>query len=139
MSIYKQFETDKQRQAQGTPIEMSPNEDGTKPIFFVAHASKANEEWARSFERHSRPYKAQIRLKTMEQRDWEEISRQVFLDAILKGWTDVQDREGKLIEYNRKNAEKLMAELPALYQQLEEESNNLENFKATVQEEDVKN
>lgn len=139
MSLFDTFGTSTTKEQQGVRVEYPANKDGTTPTFYIARASKGNKEWAKAFERATRPYKQAIRLKTITPEQWEKVGRQVFFDAILKGWENVQDRKGANIEYTRQNAEQLMQELPDLYYDLDERSTDMDLFKAEELEADSGN
>ncbi len=139
MSLFKTFSLDANKVKSGVAVEYQPNEDGTIPRFWVAYANASNDEWAIAYERAVRPYQHQFRLKTTTPALLKQISKKVFLDAVLKGWEHVYDEDGKKLEFNRENAEYLMDKLETLYVELEDRSNSMDLFRKEVKKEDAKN
>ena len=53
----------------------------------------------------------------------------VFVDTVLLGWNNVQDRDGNNIAFNRENALKLFEDLPELYDDLQEKAKKASLFR----------
>jgi len=138
-SLFKKFETNPDKETQGTIIEFEPNEDGTVPSFRIARAGGANKRYAIEVEREARPYRRQLELGTMKSEVSEALMRKVFVHTILLDWSNVQGKDDKPIEYNEENAIALMTKLPDLYDALLKASQDASLFKDDELEQVTKN
>lgn len=139
MSIFNQFKTSKIAEEEGILIKFAANEDGSIPTFKIGRQCRSNTKWAKTFEAKVRPYKDEIADKTIETEVAEKINIEVFCSAIVLGWENIKDENGKDIEYSLDNAVKLMTDLPDLYDVLNTKSLTMENFLSTKIKSDVKN
>jgi hypothetical protein len=68
-----------------------------------------------------------------------DLEVKLFAAAVLSDWRDVTDRNGKALKFTTKNAEKILRELPLLFQQVKAAAYRWETFRLAVVEEAVGN
>lgn len=139
MSIFDDFETNKEKEQQGVAIEYSANKDGTVPTFFVSRMSRTNKKYVKSLEQNSKPYRRQIELETLKPEVAEKVNIQVFVDSILNGWQNIQDKNGAVIEYSKAAAIELFKKLPDLYDDLAARAAKASTFRDDALQEEAKN
>ncbi|QBZ71755.1 hypothetical protein [Pseudomonas phage KP1] len=141
MGLHKQYKTDAVKESNGVEIEFveAINEDGTIPTFTISRMGKSNKAYSKALDAATRPYRRQVELGTMKNEVAEEIFLDVFVSHVLKGWRNVQDEQGKEIEYSKDAAKSLMLELPDVYERLQEEAKLASNFRDGALESEAKN
>lgn len=139
MSIYKQYKTDAARENQGARIEKGSNEDGTQIVFIIARTGKTNTSYKLASERAFKPHKAAIKAGNLSNETAEVLLMDLFCGHLLKGWENVRDEDGKELPFSVDNAKKLMTDLPDLYAELTEASNDVSLFLDSNREADAKN
>jgi hypothetical protein len=139
MSLYNQFETNKEAEIEGVEVQYGANADKTVPTFRISRMSKANKKYTKALERATRPHRRAIELETMNNDLAERLFMGVFVDTVLLGWSNVQDREGKNIAFNKENALKLFTDLPELYDDLQEKAKKASLFREEAIEEEAGN
>jgi hypothetical protein len=117
------------------------NEDGSIPTFTLARKSPTNDEWAKEFERVTRPYRRLIENGKIPRSKAIELNKQVFCKTLLLGWQNVQDANGASIQFSYETAMELMAhpELQDLYFTLDAECGQDAAFADEAIEGDSKN
>lgn len=133
-SIYKAFETDKQKEQDG--IELDYGDMGS---IFVARAGGANKRFAKALEFRSRPYRRQLDKGTLSDDVANKLLAEVFADTIVLGWKGILDKEGSEVEFTKENCIKLFMELPELFTDIQEQTQKMANFQAEDLEDDSKN
>lgn len=139
MSIFEQFETNKEAEKKGVAIEYSANKDGTIPTFFVSRMSRTNKNYLKSLERNTKAHRRAIELETIKPEQAEQINMQVFVDSILLGWENIKDKDGEVIQFTKENAKSLFERLPDLYDDLNEKAKKASTFRDEQVEEEAKN
>lgn len=139
MSLYSQFETDRAVEKDGIVLEYGMNSK-KKPIEIrIARAGGANEHYSKLLEARTKPYRRQIQNETLDNAVAEKITKEVYAQAIVLGWTGVEDRDGNDMEFNQKNCIKLFDDLPDLWSDIQSQSVRASLFRAEVREADAKN
>lgn len=139
MSIFKQFETNQQKEVDGISITYAPNADGSIPTFIVARIGPNNIEFAKAIERETRPYQRLIDQKMLPKETDLAIGRKVFCSTVLKGWSNIQNNDGTEIKFNQESAIFLMEKLPDLYADLRMQAVDASNYKDAEMEAVTKN
>lgn len=123
----------------GDPTDDNPNQPGFK----IARAGGANKKYTRVQQNYMKPHQAILRnLKdlTPERLDLlSDITKKCFFDAVLLDWKNVFNEKGEAIPFTRANAEDLMKQLPALYEQLNSDAASLSTFNISTPDEDAGN
>lgn len=133
MSLSAQFKTNKEKVSKGVPFVVGINDDGTRPTFILARTHTANPEYQKVAERIMAPAR-QVWAITgkVNEAEAEMLGLKVFAEAALIGWENVEwgdvdpsmtpnmSVEGavhvKYAPYSVENAEKLLKNLPELYE-----------------------
>lgn len=131
MGLFDTFETDAKAEAEGKWFNFPANKDGTKPGFRLARMSRTNPRYQAALEAVGKTFKTEIKLDVLTEDLAYEPMLEVFLDTVLLGWRNVQNRDGQEISFSKDNARELFAKLPALYDALREQSASLANFRNT--------
>lgn len=147
MSLSSEYKTDREKEANGIPVEVGSNEDGSTPTFVIARASKTNKAYQAALSKGSAPYQRQIQLKHDNiGEQLEKVFLDVFCTTIVRGWSNVlmADVTGNpadkgFADFSKQNAVALFKRLPDLYDYLQEQSNSISLFIEEVREESAKN
>jgi len=139
MSLYKNYATDSVKEQTGVPITFEPNDDGTIPTFICSRIGESNKEYTKALRHATKPYERQIALKTLPQEKDAEIYLNVFVDTILKGWSNVRDETNVDMPFNKANAKKLLTDLPDLYTELKNQAGEAALFHKYGLEDEAKN
>jgi hypothetical protein len=137
--LFRLFATDEKLEMDGVWIEYGLNDAGLPIRFRIARAGGRNTEYAKALERATRPYRRAIQTGTIDPKIAENIYMRVFVDSVLLGWENVQDKDGTVIPFSRESAIDLFRRLPALYDDLREQAGSLAIFREEILEGDLKN
>ena len=139
--LFKQFKTSADSEVNGIEVkfEEATNDDGTIPTFVIARMGKSNKAYSKALEAKTRPVRRLIELGTLPNEKAEDIFKDVFVDNVLKGWSNVYDEAGEAIPYTRENALMLMEALPDVYDRLTSEAGLAANFLEAAREKEAKN
>lgn len=139
-SLHKQFKMNHDKETYGVAVTPAGNnEDGSTPTFILARLGPMNQKYAKCLEITTQPYKRQLELKTLSNDKSEELVMIVFVNSILLGWSNVQDENGKLIEFSAHNAIELFKQLPDLYFELQQQAQNASLYRIDESEAIAKN
>lgn len=146
MSLTKQFQTNPEIENAGVEVKFAPNEDKTVPTFVIARAGKSNKRYQVALNAALKPHARAQQLGTLAPEMAEEIYMGVFINTILKGWSNVllADVTGKssdtgYADFNADNARMLFVRLPEIYDDLVDKANSASLFREESLEEDAKN
>lgn len=139
MNLYKQFETNSQCEVDGLFLHLGPNSKGKEIKFKLARAGGKNVAYGKAMERHTKPVRQLISLNLITPDKAASIMRQVFIESVLKGWENVEDRDGNELPFTPENAEKLFIDLPDLFATLDEYSKEAAVFRDNEVKADAKN
>lgn len=138
-TLFDQFETDRDAELKGVYVTYGKNKDGNEIRFLISRMGKSNKAYSKAMENATRPHRRSIELGTMDDDLAEEVFKKVFCEKIILGWENVEDREGKPIKFNLKNAMQLMTDLPDLYDDLQEQAKKASLFRSERMGEEAKN
>lgn len=137
--LYSQFKSDENVEKDGLFLEYGDNSHGQPMRIRIARAGGSNVQFGKSFERHSKPYKRLLQIGQMEEEQNRRLMLNVYLDAVIKGWENVEDREGNPLPFSRVNAETILTDLPDLFQDIMVQAGNAALFRETINEDDSGN
>lgn len=121
MSLYSTYETDASIEKEGQAFQMGEDSQGRPIDFICRRAGGANTKFQSVLEAKSRPVRHILNSKNpgaVSSKTQERIMREVFVDAVLLGWRNVEDRDGNVLEFSKENAIKLFTDLPDLFREL---------------------
>lgn len=139
MSLFDQYETNAKKEAEGVdvPFPDAANKDGSIPTFTIAATSKANQKYSKALEQATRPFRRNMDAMKPEAAD--ALYKEVFVKTVLKGWKNVQERDGSEIPYSPAVALELFERLPRVYDKLVAEAGGIELFRETQLEAEAGN
>lgn len=134
------FDMDEDLETKGITVDYGPF------WFRVGRMDKAGTPFARFLTEKLRPYTRAIQLGEMDPKVAEAITREGFAKHLVYAWgsKDLGDgkiagKDGKPLEFNPENVEELFRQLPALLEDLLNESRKAQNFRKARAEEDAGN
>lgn len=138
-NIYEAFATDATAEAQGVVVEPFPGAGK----FRIARAGGANDRYQALLIKKLQPYRRQLQVqqgipdaetvKAMRQ-----IQIDLFAEAVVLGWEGVFGPDGE-IPYSKIACQKLLTDLPALFDELSGSATMLSTFQTAATEDDGKN
>lgn len=137
MSLFDLYGTDEKKEVEGVEVTFPPNEDGSVPTFVIAATSKSNQKYSKALELATKPWRRNI--ESMGTENAERIYREVFAKHVIKGWRNVQDKDGTEIPFSVENAMELFKKLPRLYDDLTQRAGSIELFREAQREEEAGN
>lgn len=139
MSLYSQFKTDKSVEQEGVVLEYGKTDDGKIISIRIARAGGANLRYTKLLEVAIKPYRRQLQNETLDNNVAESITQLVYAQSIVLGWENVEDAEGKPMEFTVDNCIKLFKDLPDLWSDIQSQANRAALFRQDILEADAKN
>lgn len=146
MSLSKQFNTNREMEAQGVRITFGHNDDGTEIAFIVARAGGANSRFQPVADIVLKPYRRQIANETVDPKVLKERMMEIYAKTVVKGWEHVakadvtgDDKDEGYAEYTWENCLALFKRLPDLYTEIQQFADGMTAFRAEDLEADAKN
>ena len=139
MSLYTQFETDREIEKTGIVLDYGFNSKKQPIQIRMARAGGANERYSKLLELRTKPYRRQIQNETLENAVAEKITKEVYAQTVVLGWTGVEDRDGNEMPFTQENCVKLFTDLPDLWSDVQSQSTRASLFRAEILEADAKN
>lgn len=138
-SLYKQFETNKDLEIDGISLEYGTNSKGQSIHIKIARAGGSNTKFAKVLEFKFRPYKRALANDQMDQGVAEKLMINAYAEAVILGWSGVEDKEGNELPFSVEAAIKLFTDLPDLFKDVQEQSQKAGLFRADIREVEAKN
>lgn len=149
MSLYSQFQTDKNVEKDGVVLEYGKTADGRVISIRIARAGGANSRYSKLLEAATKPYRRQLQNETMDNDIAEGITQKVYAQAVVLGWENVEfpvldenDKPtGKFEEakFTVDNCVKLFKDLPDLWNDIQNQATRAALFRQDILEADAKN
>ena len=139
MSLYTQFETDREIEKTGIVLDYGFNSKKQPIQIRIARAGGANERYSKLLELRTKPYRRQIQNETLENAVAEKITKEVYAQTVVLGWTGVEDRDGNEMPFTQENCVKLFTDLPDLWSDVQSQSTRASLFRSEILEADAKN
>ena len=133
MNVYELFETDKSIEENG--IELDYGDFQIK----VARSGGANQKYNKTLEHLSKPHRRSIQTETIDAKTIQKLLSDAHAKAVVIGWVDVKDRDGKKIPFSVENCIKLFDDLPDLFEDVREQAAKTGLFRKAILEESAKN
>lgn len=142
MSLRKTFKTNPTLEIEGVEIVVGISEDNGKPIAIrVSRMSRSNKRYTKALEAATRPHSAAIANETLDNELGNKLLREVFVDTVLLGWTNVlksdltgNPKDKDELPFSRENALALFDEMPDLYDDWEKRAKSAANFRDVERE-----
>lgn len=150
MSAYSQFATNPELEKSGVILDY-----GTYYLR-IARAGGANKVFEKAMKRLFDPHRRAIQTETMPPAKFESLMRQAYAEAVVVGWgykKDVEDAkfiDGKfealdgegeevVLDFSVDNVVKVLADLPELFRDVQEQATKINLFKQDIRKADAKN
>ena len=142
MSLRKTFKTDKTAEIEGVEVDVAVNDHNGKPIKIrIARMSTSNKRYTKELNRVTKPHQAAIQNDAMDESLARRMLKEVFVDTILLGWSNLpkseltgDDADTEELEFNRDNALALFDEMPDLYNDWESRAQKAAAFRESERE-----
>ena len=131
---YSMFETDEELES-GKGITV----DYGKFQINVTMSGGRNKKHLKALAEKYEPVRDLSERGLLSQEENDNLILEAFVEGCVVSWSGVTDRQGKKIPFNKKNAIKLLSDLPHLYADLKKQSVKFENFKKYQEEVEIKN
>jgi hypothetical protein len=149
-NLFQELQTDPSLESGGVWVwpygpETMNDQPTTNPGFKIARMGGANSKFEKANIAYLRPYRHLLRAqgKQMDENVLKlvrDCAKKAFLDTCLIGWKNLYAKDGVTqIEFSRAAAEKLFAEVPQVYTDLEERASDLKSFQPDDVEADAGN
>lgn len=132
-SPYDMFKTSEKMETEGIILDY-----GSFQIK-VARAGGSNVAFAKTIERLTKPYKFALENGTMDHKLQMKLLARAFAESVILGWEGIVDESGKPLEYSPDNAEKLLTDLPDLFQDIQSQTMKASLFKQALLDRAAKN
>lgn len=139
MSLYRQFQTNQSLEVNGIDLEYGTNSKGQPIRIKIARSGGANKRFARALEVATRPYKRQIVNDRLDAELATTITRKVYAETVVLGWTGVEDKAGVEIPFSVAACINLFNDLPDLFEDIATQAARLAAFREDLAEADAKN
>lgn len=137
--LYKQFASDKQVEKDGVWLEYGMNSHDQPIRIRVARAGGGNVRYTKAFEVHSKPFRRLIQTGNMDDESSRRMMTKVYVDAVIRDWEGVEDRDGNPLEFSRENVEQVLTDLPDLFADIIQQSQNSQLYREEILEADAGN
>lgn len=139
MSLYSQFQTDKNIEKDGVVLEYGKTKEGKVISIRIARAGGANSRYTKLMEAATKPYRRQLQNETLDNDIAESITQKVYAQSVILGWENVQDQDGEDMAFNLENCIKLFKDLPDLWTDIQNQATRAALFRQDILEADSKN
>lgn len=130
--IFGAFQTDHNLEINGKWFDFPANEDKTIPAFLLARMGETNPAFAAGMEKLQKDLGRDIELDILDDVAAKPYMIALFINTVLLGWRNLQGPDGKVIEYSKETATKLLNDLPDLYRVLVFEARKMVNYRNAV-------
>ncbi len=121
---YELFQTDKSLESNGVMLDYGAFQ------ITIARAGKGNRKYRSIMAGALKKHRHQIDNDLLDDGIYDSLMIGIYADAVILGWDNVTGADGKTLAFNRKNAVKLMTDLPDLFDNIREQANHAKNFRA---------
>jgi len=139
MSLYSQFKTDENLERTGIVLEYGNNSKGKPMGIRIARAGGSNSAYLKLMEAALKPYRRQLQNDLMDNGTIEKVLREVYAKTIVLGWENIEDAEGKPLEFTVEHCVKLFTDLPDLFTDVRSQAEKSALFRAEIMANDAKN
>lgn len=104
----------------------------------IHRAGGANQKYAKVASTKLKPYARQLHTKTADPKVIEKVMAEIYAEAVIIGWKNVKDGEGKAMAFNKTNVVKLLTDLPELFADIQRAADDVALFREEELEADAK-
>jgi len=142
MGLYDTFETDASLEETGVAIDYGDFR------IRVAHSGGANKKYLAMIETKLKPLRRAMEAGSISNERAGSIMAEIFAKSIVLDWETlvdgewvqgIEDRDGNIVDFNETNVIATFKALPRLFQDIQEQSASIQNFRKAELEEEAKN
>lgn len=138
-NLYKLFKTDENLEKDGVWLQYGETEDGQPIRIRIARAGGGNTKFAKELEKRTRPYRKALQNGTLDDKTADRIYKEVYAETVVLEWQNITDQDGNLLDFSVENILKVFKDLPDLFRDIQEQSNNVAIFREEMRESDLGN
>lgn len=131
---YELFGTDKELEAGKGVILQYPGFSIT-----IHRAGGANKKFSAILDQKMKPYRQRFERGLLDDDTSLKILLETYAEAVVVGWKDVKDADGKTMEFNTQNVVKLFTDLPDLFEDVKNQANKVAVFRQEQEKVEEKN
>lgn len=131
-TIEKLFKTDKDAEQQGVEHYIG----GGVTLRIARQNNPAYREYIAQL---IRPYREEVEAKNLADDVWVELINKAMSKTILVGWDGIKDDNGNEIQYTPEKALDFLSQMPDFREVVSAFSTNMENYRVSELEKDIKN
>lgn len=105
----------------------------------IHRAGGANKKFASVLDQKMKPYRQRLERGLLDNETSNQILLETYAEAVIVGWKDVKDANGKKIPFSVENVVKLFTDLPDLFEDVKQQSNRATIFRQEVEKVEEKN
>lgn len=129
MNLYAAFQTDPNLEKNGVLIDYGDFK------FLIARAGGENKRFTKMLQQKMRPHARAAAAGTLSDEVSTRVVRECFCRTVLLDWEGVTDAEGNPLPFSVEAAEKVLTDLPDLFEDLLDQAKKVSNFLAQTREE----
>lgn len=139
MSLYTAFATDPALEIDGVPVNYGKNSKGQPTIITVARAGGRNSAHQKRANVIYKPVRRQLQNENIDEDVLMELTRKLYAETVVKGWSGVEDKEGQELPFSVENCIKLFEDLPDIFLDIKKLADEMQIFRVAAVEDDAKN
>lgn len=135
MSLTRNFKTNENAINKGVPVTLPENDDGSVPTIYVARMHASNQRYQKAITAAMKPHQFEIQRGKFSEEKAQELLRSVFASTCVTGMVNVllsdvtgDENDTGFAEFTRENVERLLTNLPELYEMLVEKAKDIGSF-----------
>lgn len=126
--MYKMLKVNSEKEKNGIWIAVDCGDENPWK-FKITYQGKRNKKYNLAMRELVKPVQHAAKNNMLSPSEEMRITISAFIKGILLDWSGVVDESGKTLPFNFENALRVLTVLPAIYDQLEEDSNDLALFR----------
>lgn len=131
IDLQKTFGTDKTLETEGFKYEL-----GDESFIMLAFAGVTNKKYQRLLQAKYKKNRGKIKRGNLDADDDREILADVYSQAVVMGWENLNIGEEPL-PYTTDNAKKVLMDYPIFFEEIVQAASDTENFKSASNDEDI--
>jgi hypothetical protein len=139
MSLYKQFKTNNKTESEGTWVTFGVDDKGDSIEFLLARAGGSNKKFLSLSEKLFKPHRRQLQSGSINKDLVLKLTQEIYAKTVVIDWKNVRDDQDNLFPFSVDNCIKLFNDLPEFFNELVRITDDINLYKDSEREEDVKN
>lgn len=133
-SPYDFFKTDKDLET-GKGVEL----DYGAFSITIHRAGGQNAKFASVTMAKMAPHRRKLQSGSLDEDVGRRLMAEIYAESVIIGWKNVVDEAGKPLPFTKENCVKLLLDLPEFFSDIQEQAQNMANFRAEALEKEAKN